>query len=121
MSICSVVALRPQDRHRVFENSRGAARDWRRAHFGAVSISYSLYTKPTYSSWLNQVEIWFNIITQKAIRRDSFQSVKELAEKVDQFVKKHNKNFHPFAWVATAESILQKIDKILKGIRGTQH
>ncbi len=80
---------------------------------------YHIHYTPTYSSWLNQVEIWFNIITQKAIRRGSFKSVKELAEKVDQFVKNHNRNSQPFAWVATAESILRKIDKILKGIRGT--
>ena len=80
---------------------------------------YHIHYTPTYSSWLNQVEIWFNMITQKAIRRGSFKSVKELSEKVDQFVKNHNRNSQPFAWVATAESILRKIDKILKGIRGT--
>jgi hypothetical protein len=36
---------------------------------------------PTFSSWLNQVEIWFNIITQKAIRRGTFGGVKELVAK----------------------------------------
>jgi putative transposase len=33
---------------------------------------------PTYSSWLNQVERWFGLITQRAIRRGSFTSVREL-------------------------------------------
>ena len=35
---------------------------------------YHVHFTPTYASWLNQVEIWFNIITQKAIRRGSFRS-----------------------------------------------
>lgn len=36
---------------------------------------YHLHFTPTYASWLNQVEIWFHLITQKAIRRGSFSSV----------------------------------------------
>jgi putative transposase len=54
----------------------------------AARPRYHVHYTPTYSSWLNQVEIWFNIITQKAIRRGSFRSVKQLIEKIDQFVKK---------------------------------
>src|SRR3712207_8867022 len=41
---------------------------------------------PTYASWLNQVERWFGLITQKAIRRGSFRSVKELIDKIEAFV-----------------------------------
>jgi putative transposase len=51
---------------------------------------------PTYASWLNQVEIWFNVITQKAIRRGSFKSVKELTAKIDHFVKQYNADSRPF-------------------------
>jgi len=43
---------------------------------------YHLHFTPTYSSWLNQVERWFGLITQRAIRRGSFGSVKELVEKI---------------------------------------
>ncbi|HPD61508.1 MAG TPA: IS630 family transposase, partial [Thermodesulfobacteriota bacterium] len=39
---------------------------------------YKVHYTPTYASWLNQVEIWFNLITQRAIRRETFRSVKEL-------------------------------------------
>ena len=46
---------------------------------------------PTYASWLNQVEIWFNRITQRAIRRGTFRSVKELVTKIDQFVQHETK------------------------------
>ena len=45
---------------------------------------------PTYSSWLNQVEIWFNIITQQAIRRGIFRSVRNLVSKIDEFVDAYN-------------------------------
>jgi len=44
----------------------------------AARPRYHVHYTPTYSSWLNQVEIWFNIITQKAIRRGTFRSVKSL-------------------------------------------
>ena len=48
----------------------------------AARPRYHIHFTPTYSSWLNQVEIWFNIITQKAIRRGSFSSVTQLKEKM---------------------------------------
>jgi putative transposase len=47
---------------------------------------YQIHYTPTYSSWLNQVERWFALITQRAIRRGSFRSVKELVAKIDSFV-----------------------------------
>jgi len=87
----------------------------------AARPRYHVHYTPTYSSWLNQVEIWFNIITQKAIRRGSFRSVKQLIEKIDQFVKNYNSTSNPFTWTATADSILNKLKKLLKVIHGTQH
>jgi putative transposase len=82
---------------------------------------YHLHFVPTYSSWLNQVERWFSLITQKAIRRGSFRSVKELIAKIQQFVANYNEHPKPFAWVATAESILAKIERLCQRISGTGH
>jgi putative transposase len=82
---------------------------------------YHLHFVPTYSSWLNQVERWFALITQRAIRRGSFRSVKELTAKIDQFVSNYNKTAKPFTWVATADSILAKIDRLCQRISGTGH
>jgi len=82
---------------------------------------YHLHFVPTYSSWLNQVERWFALITQKAIRRGSFRSVRELIAKIDQFVSVYNKGAKPFAWVATADSILAKIERLCERISGTGH
>jgi len=87
----------------------------------AARPRYHVHYTPTYSSWLNQVETWFHIITQKAIRRGSFRSTKQLREKIDQFVKDYNSKSKPFMWTATADSILAKIKRILKSISGTQH
>lgn len=82
---------------------------------------YQIHYTPTYSSWLNQVERWFALITQRAIRRGSFGSVKELVEKIDSFVQHYNRSHRPFVWTATADSILGKITRLCSRISGTQH
>ena len=87
----------------------------------AVHPRYQVHYTPTYSSWLNQVEIWFNIITQQAIRRGTFSSVKELVQKIRIFVENYNENTHPFSWTATADSILEKIKRFCEVISGTEH
>jgi len=76
---------------------------------------------PTYSSWLNQVERFFGLITEKAIRRGSFRSVKELVGKIDHFVTHYNKTCKPFIWTATADSVLQKLERLTSRISGTGH
>ena len=76
---------------------------------------------PTYSSWLNQVERFFGLVTQKAIRRGSFNSVKDLVSKIDHFITRYNRSCKPFAWTATADSILQKLERLTSRISGTAH
>ena len=87
----------------------------------AARPRFHVHYTPTYSSWLNQVEIWFNLITQRAIRRGTFRSVKQLVGKIAEFVRHHNKHARPFAWVATADSIFEKIGRLCSVISGTQH
>ena len=82
---------------------------------------FHVHFTPTYSSWLNQVERWFGIITDRAIRRGSFTSTRQLVQRIDEFVQSHNRRCKPFAWVATAESILQKIERLCLAISGTPH
>jgi hypothetical protein len=64
---------------------------------------------------------WFGIITQRAIRRGSFSSVKELIAKIEQFVAAYNKSKAPFNWSATADSILEKLQRLCSQISGTAH
>ena len=53
---------------------------------------YHVHFTPTYASWLNQVERWFGIVTQMAIRRGSFSSVSQLVQKIQLFVQNYNRN-----------------------------
>ena len=86
----------------------------RRAH-------WHIHFTPTYSSWLNMVERFFALITEKTIRRGSFSSVKDLVHKIDHFVSQYNKTCSPFTWTATADSILEKLDRLTSRITGTGH
>jgi putative transposase len=87
----------------------------------AARPRFQVHYTPTYASWLNQVEIWFNIITQKAIRRGTFRSVTDLVAKIDSFVESYNSEARPFVWTATADSILAKIERLCIAIAGTGH
>jgi putative transposase len=82
---------------------------------------FHLHFTPTYSSWLNQVERWFALITNQAIRRGSFDSVSDLKRKIEEFVTHYNQHPRPFSWTATTESILAKLERLCKVINGTSH
>jgi putative transposase len=108
------------DIHLIIDNytthKHSKVRRWLAAH-----PRYHVHYTPTYASWLNQVEMWFNIITQREIRRGTFRSVRDLIEKIKRFVDQYNKDSKPFMWTATADSILAKIERLCKGIAGTVH
>lgn len=87
----------------------------------AVRPRWHMHFIPTYSSWLNQVERFFGLITDKAIRRGSFKSVRQLIKRIDHFVQSYNAGCRPFQWTATAESILAKIERLCSRINGTGH
>jgi transposase len=87
----------------------------------ATRPGFQVHYTPTYSSWLNQVERWFGIITQRAIRRGSFRSVRDLITRINQFVEHYNRHCRPFAWTATTDSIFQKLARLCSRIYGTQH
>jgi putative transposase len=87
----------------------------------AARPRFHVHFTPTYASWLNQVEIWFNRITQQAIRRGTFSSVKELVQKIDHYVQNSNRRARPFVWTATPDSIFAKIQRLCERISGTAH
>ena len=66
----------------------------------------TLHFTPTSGSWLNLVEVFFGIITRQAIRRGSFDSVKELVAAITRFIEGWNDRCHPFTWTKTADDIL---------------
>jgi transposase len=53
---------------------------------------------PTYSSWLNQVEIWFARVEREVISRGVFTSVKDLARKLLRYIRGYSKTARPFKW-----------------------
>jgi putative transposase len=87
----------------------------------AARPRFHVHFTPTYASWLNQVEIWFNRITQQAIRRGTFSSVKELVAKIDRYVQNSNRHAQPFVWTATADSIFAKVERLCERIYGAAH
>ncbi len=80
------------------------ARNWLRRH-----QRFHLHFTPTSSSWLNLVERWFRELTDKALRRGSFNSVPDLITAIEEYLDAHNDDPKPFVWTATAESILEKV------------
>lgn len=70
---------------------------------------FHLHFIPTHSSWLNQVEAFFAILTERQIKRGSHYSVKELIAAIEAFLEAHNANPRPFVWTKTADEILDNL------------
>ncbi len=65
---------------------------------------FHLHFIPTSSSWVNMVERWFREITDKRIRRGSFESVPVLIKAIKDYVENHNQNPKVFTWNASVKA-----------------
>jgi len=72
---------------------------------------------PKGSSWINQIETWFGIITRQSIRRGTFTSVKVLIKQIRDYITHWNTAAKPFTWTATAEEILAKVRLVQASIK----
>jgi transposase len=81
-------------------------KSWLRRH-----PRFHLHFIPTSSSWLNLVERWFREITDKRLRRGSFENVPALINAITDYLANHNQNPKVFVWSAPVERILAKIAK----------
>jgi transposase len=80
---------------------------------------FSFHFTPTGSSWLNQVERWFALISGRMLRRSVHRSVKELVTAIDCYLKANNARPKPFAWVKSADDILASIERFcLRTLQG---
>jgi transposase len=70
---------------------------------------FFLHFIPTSSSWLNMVERWFREITDKRLRRGTFDSERTLIKAIMDYIDNHNQNPKAFVWTASAEAIMRKI------------
>jgi transposase len=77
---------------------------------------FHFHFTPTSSSWLNQVERWFGLITDRMIRRGTFCSVPELEQAIYQWLATWNNKPKPFVWKATADVILDKVRRCREAI-----
>ena len=76
---------------------------WNGRNTGVVSPS--IFT-PTYASWLNQVEIWFNIFGRDVIRGGIWKSKKQMVDQIMFYIKKHNEERkHPFKWTYAGKTV----------------
>ena len=82
---------------------------------------FHLYFTPASASWLNDVERCLGLISQRAIKRDSSDSVAQLIRTVEAFIAHHNASISLLIWVATVESIFGKLERLSARICGTEH
>jgi transposase len=69
---------------------------------------FHLHFTPTYSCWLNLVERWFSLLTEKWIRRGTHRSTPALELSIKHWLDTWNEQPRPFAWTKTADEILTK-------------
>jgi transposase len=101
---------RDLDVHLVWDNyathKTALIRDWL-----AKRPRWHVHLTPTSSSWLNQVERFFALLTEKQIRRGVHRSVEELEAAINAFLDTHNAKPKPFRWVKSADDILAAIER----------
>ncbi len=83
-----------------------AIRDW-----FAKRPRWQAHFTPTSASWLNQVERWFGLLTDKQIRRGVHRSTKELERTILDYIDTTNQNPKPFKWTKSADDILGAIQR----------
>lgn len=95
--INSVVADYPaKEIHVILDNSK--THKPKNDHWLARHKDVYFHYTPTHASWLNQIEIWFSILSRRSLRGASFVSVKQLRQAIDEFIKSHNQQAAPFEW-----------------------
>ena len=70
---------------------------------------YHVHFTPTGGSWLNQVERWFGLLTQRAIKRGAHTSTAQLEKAIRDYIDAHNDEPKPFTWHQSADEILASI------------
>ena len=87
----------------------------------AAHPRFHLHFTPTSSSWLNQVERWFGLLTDKQLRRGVHDSVTSLEADIQSWIEHWNTNPRPFSWTRTADEILERLARYLQRIPGGGH
>ena len=89
---------------------------WLQAH-----PRFHMHFTPTYSSWLNQVERWFGLLTDQKLRRGVHKTLRALENDIRDWIKTWNDNPRPFVWTKTADQILERLASYLQRIPDAGH
>jgi hypothetical protein len=82
---------------------------------------FQLHFTPTSGSWLNLIERWFGLLTQRQIKRGSHRSTIELEKAIRHYLAIHNENPQPFVWHKTADEIIDSVARFCKRINDSVH
>jgi transposase len=82
---------------------------------------FHLHFTPTSASWLNLVERWFALLTEKQIKRGAHQSTRALEAAILAYIALSNTAPKPFVWTKTADEILASVARFCHRISGTGH
>jgi hypothetical protein len=82
---------------------------------------FHLHFTPTSASWINQVERFFALLTEKQIRRGSHFSTVALEKAIRQYLATANENPKPFIWTKTADEILASVARFCARTSVTGH
>ena len=93
-----VSACKPQQEIHIILDNLSAHKTAKVEEFLESNPNVKFHFTPTYSSWLNQVEIWFARLEREVIARGIFTSVKDLARKLMRYVRAYSKTARPFKW-----------------------
>src|ERR1700741_1356689 len=97
--LAKIVDSRPAGRQiHVIADNLSAQKTKKVFEFLEANPALRIHCTPTYSSWLNQVEIWFSKIQRHVIARGIFTSTTDLSKKLVRYIKQYNKTATPFRW-----------------------
>lgn len=87
----------------------------------AKRLRYHVHFTPTSASWMNLVERWFGLLTEKQIRRGVHRSTQALEEAITHYLAVTNEHPKPFVWTKTADEILANVARFCLRTSGTRH
>jgi transposase len=97
--LSEIVAHQPKRREiHIIADNLSAHKTERVKQFLATHPTVHIHYTPTYSSWLNQVELWFSKVERDLIARGIFDSVNDLRRKIMKYIREYNKSAKPFKW-----------------------
>lgn len=82
---------------------------------------FHLHFTPTSTSWINLVERWFALLTDKQLRRGVHRSTRQLEDAIRRFVDIHNEDPKPFIWTKTADEILESVRRYCERTNDSGH